>query len=108
MATKLSDIPPQSLLYSSTKGAIEQIVRVLAKDLGPRGITVNAIRPGPTGTDMFLTGSWSPETIDHITAAQPQKRIAEPAEIAPLVAFLARDEAGWVNGQSINVDNVRS
>ena len=61
--TKFSGVPPDYLLYSATKGSVEQMTRVLSKDLGSRGINVNAIAPGPTKTDLFLNGK-SDELID--------------------------------------------
>lgn len=106
VATTISDFPPAALLYTSTKGAVEQITRVLAKDLGARGIAVNAIAPGPTDTDMFLK-AWPSEFVQAAAAAHPLKRLAKADEIAPLVAFLSSEEAGWINGQIISVDNVR-
>ena len=104
--TKNSSVGPQSLLYAATKGAVEQFSRVLAKDLGARGITVNTISPGATATSLFLE-SFSQEIISRAAESHPAKRIAQPEDIAPIVAFLARDEAHWVNGQNIYVNNVR-
>ena len=93
------------LIYTATKGAVEQMTRVLAKDLGARGVTVNGIGPGPTDTDLFRNGK-SPEFINFFANLHPQKRIPSPDEIAPIVAFLSREEAGWVNGQTIYVNGV--
>ena len=105
--TKYSRAPQGSLLYAATKGAIDQFTRVLAPDLGARGITVNTVSPGGTETPLFLR-TWTPEFIARIAESYPAKRIGQPEDIAPIVAFLARDEAGWVNGQNIYVNNVRS
>lgn len=94
---------PNYLLYCSTKGAIEQMNRVLAKDLGRRGITVNCISPGPTGTDLFFAGK-TQETIDVFAKQHPPGRIGQPDDIAGVVNFLVGPEASWVNGQNIKVN----
>jgi 3-oxoacyl-[acyl-carrier protein] reductase len=90
-------------VYAATKGAIEAMTHVLAKELAPRGITVNAVAPGPTETDMFLGGK-SPELLRAIAAANPFGRFGQPPEIAEVVAFLASPEASWVNGQILRVN----
>jgi 3-oxoacyl-[acyl-carrier protein] reductase len=79
---------------------------VLAKDLGTKGITVNAVAPGPVDTDFFRGDGKSDQTIQLIANLHPSKHIPLAHEIAPLVAFLGRDEAGWVNGQTIMVNGV--
>ncbi|CAL1712626.1 unnamed protein product [Somion occarium] len=101
--TKNTAPPPNYLLYISAKGAVEHLVRVLAKDLGAKGITVNAICPGPVDTDLFRNGK-TEQQIQFFANLHPQKRLASPDEIAPIVAFLARDEAGWINGQKVYVN----
>ena len=103
--TKFSVAPPNYVLYAASKGAVEQMVRILAKDLGSRGITVNAIAPGPTDTDLFRNGK-SEQLIQYFRNLHPMKRIGEVDEIAPIVAFLSREEAGWVNGQTHFVNGV--
>ena len=85
---------------------MNQLIRVLAQDLGTRGITVNAVAPGATATPLFLR-TYPQEIIDRIASTYPAKRLGQPEEIAPVVAFLARDEANWVNGQTIYANNVR-
>lgn len=104
--TKFSGVGPSSVLYTASKGAVEQLTRVLAKDLGARGMTVNAVAPGATETTLFRKGR-TQEFVDFVASLHPLKRIAEPDEIAPIVAFLAGEEAGWVNGQTIFVNGVR-
>ena len=94
-----------ALAFTMSKGAIEQIVRVLATDLGQRGITVNAIAPGPVDTPMFRDGK-SPHVLRLIAGQFPQNRIPRPEEISPIVAFLATKDADWVNGQIIAVNGV--
>jgi len=89
--------------YAASKAAIEAMTHVLAKELAPRGITVNAVAPGPTETEMFLGGK-SDEQLRAIAAANPFGRFGQPPEIAAAVAFLASPEASWVNGQILRVN----
>ncbi|KAJ4364059.1 hypothetical protein N0V83_009514 [Neocucurbitaria cava] len=99
----VSSITPNYLLYVSSKGAIEQMTRVLAKDLGQKGICVNAVAPGPTATDLFFKGK--PQAlVDTIASWNPFKRIGEPAEIAKAIAYLSGDGGSWVNGQILRVN----
>jgi len=85
--------------YAATKGAIEAIVKHFAAALGPRGVRVNAVAPGVVDTEM------SNFTKSEATLAmQALKRMAEPDDIAPVVAFLASDEARWITGDSIHID----
>lgn len=96
-------ITPNYLLYAATKGAVEQMTRVLAKDLGKRGVTVNAVSPGPTGTDLFYHGK--PEAVVKMIAGfNPMNKIGKPEDIAKVVSFLAGPEATWVNGQNVRVN----
>lgn len=89
--------------YAATKGAIEQITRHLAKELGQQQITVNCVSPGPTNTPLFTEGK-TPEQIEHFAQMASLGRLGEPADIARVVAFLASDEAGWISGQNIRVN----
>ncbi|KAJ2931871.1 hypothetical protein H1R20_g5232, partial [Candolleomyces eurysporus] len=98
-----SPVLPNALCYIATKGAIEQISRVLAKDLGSRGITVNTVSPGPIDTPLFREGK-TQHVIDSIAKQSPSKRLGEPDDIAPLVAFLASEAGHWINGQNIRAD----
>jgi 3-oxoacyl-[acyl-carrier protein] reductase len=98
-----SSLTPNYLLYVTSKGAIEQMVRVLAKDLGTRGITVNCVAPGPTATELFFQGK-SEEVVKRIASANPFGRIGEPGEIARAVAYFAGEGGSWVNGQILRVN----
>ncbi|KAJ7912900.1 hypothetical protein B0H13DRAFT_50649 [Mycena leptocephala] len=94
---------PNSLVYTASKGAVEQISRLLAKDLGAKGITVNTISPGPVDTPLFREGK--PQgVIDMIAKAAPSGRLGQVDDIAPVVSFLASPAAQWVNGQNVRVN----
>ena len=83
--------------YAATKGAVDAITLILAKELRGRDITVNAVAPGPTATPLFLDGK-EQAAIDHLASMAPLERLGTPADIAETVAFLA-GPARWVNGQ---------
>jgi len=100
---KNSAVLPSYLVYSATKGAIEQFSRILAKELGARGITVNTVSPGPVDTSLFRDGK-PEQLITAIANTHPLKRIGTVDEIAPVVTFLASPEAAWVNGQNILIN----
>ena len=87
----------EELAYDATKGAIEAFTRTLAAEVGHKGITVNAINPGPTDT------GWMTEELKREIAPKfPSGRIGQPEDAARLVAFLAGDEAAWITGQVIH------
>jgi Dehydrogenases with different specificities (related to short-chain alcohol dehydrogenases) len=90
-------------VYAATKAAVEAITHILAKELGPRSITVNAVAPGPVETELFMTGK-SEDLAKTIKAANPLKRLGQPDDIANLVSFLAGPDGGWVNGQVIRAN----
>lgn len=90
---------PGIALYAGSKAAVEQFIKTLAKELGPRHITVNAVAPGPTDTSMV--SQLSRDTAPGIT---PLGRLGRPEEIADVVGFLVSEEARWVTGQVIGVN----
>ncbi|MFD4880553.1 SDR family oxidoreductase [Streptomyces sp. NPDC058420] len=84
--------------YAATKGAVEAMTLILARELRGRDVTVNAVAPGPTATPLFIEGK-SQELIAKIAAAAPLERLGTPKDIAEAVAFLAGPGGRWVNGQ---------
>lgn len=89
--------------YSATKAAVEALTTVLSRELRGRSITVNAVAPGPTATDLFLEGK-SPELIERMAKMNPLERLGTPADIAAVVSFLAGPQGGWINGQVIRAN----
>ena len=92
---------PKYAAYAASKGAIEQLTRVFAKEMGERGITANIVSPGPVNTELFTTGK-TEQDIERISAMSVLNRVGETGEIAELVLFLVSNEAGWVTGQNIS------
>lgn len=90
-------------VYAATKAAIETMTAILAKEMRGRGITVNAVAPGPTATDLFLNGK-SEELIERMAKMNPLERLGTPEDIAAAVAFLAGPDGGWINGQTIRAN----
>lgn len=89
--------------YVGTKGAVEQVTRVLAKEVGQRGIRVNVVSPGPTNTPLFTQGK-TQEQIDRLAQMAALGRIGEVEDIARVVAFLASEDARWITGQNLRVN----
>jgi 3-oxoacyl-[acyl-carrier protein] reductase len=88
-------------IYAATKAAVAGLTRGAARDLGPRGITVNVVQPGPIDTDMNpADGPWA----EAGRLATALGRFGQTADVASLVAYLASDEARFVTGASLNVD----
>ncbi|WP_145578635.1 SDR family oxidoreductase [Yersinia alsatica] len=90
-------------VYAGTKAAVETMTAILAKELRGRNITVNAVAPGPTATDLFLKGK-SPELIEKMAKMAPLERLGTPEDIAAAVAFLVSKEGGWINGQVLRAN----
>ncbi len=81
---------------------MEGFTRVLAKEIGPRGVTVNAIASGPVGTELLMAGK-SVVDVQHLPDLGPQHRIGQPVDIAA-VALIVFPDAGWINGQIVRVN----
>jgi len=96
-------LQPTYAVYAGTKAAVEAMTSVLAKELRGRNITVNAVAPGPTATDLFLKGK-PQAVIDHLAKLAPLERLGEPADIARAVSFLAGPDGAWINGQVLRAN----
>jgi 3-oxoacyl-[acyl-carrier protein] reductase len=90
-------------VYAATKSAIETMTAILSKEMRGRNITVNALAPGPTSTDLFLEGK-SPELVERMAKMNPLERLGTPEDIAAVVAFLVGPDGGWVNGQVLRAN----
>src|SRR6266436_550252 len=90
-------------VYAATKSAVETMTAILAKELRGRNITVNAVAPGPTATDLFLNGK-SPELVDRFAKMNPMERLGTPEDIASTVAFLVGPDGGWINAQVLRAN----
>lgn len=90
-------------IYTATKAAVETLTVILSKELRGRSITVNAVAPGPTATDLFLNGK-SQELIDRMAKMNPLERLGTPQDIAAVVSFLAGPDGSWINGQIVRAN----
>ncbi|MDZ5649108.1 SDR family oxidoreductase [Nitrospirillum sp. BR 11828] len=95
--------PPTYGVYAATKAAVETLTIVMAREMRGRSITVNAIAPGPTATDLFLDGK-SQEVVDRLAKQAPLERLGQPDDIAAAVAFLAGPDGAWINGQVLRAN----
>jgi len=89
--------------YIASKLGVEGLVRVMANEVAGRNITVNAVAPGPTGTELFYQGK-TDEQIEFFKRQSPLGRIGTPEDISSAVSMLAGEEGGWINGQIIRVN----
>ena len=95
---------PESAVYSGTKGAVDAITRSLASELGPRGIRVNAIRPGMVETEGARSiGITESELRKQVESQTPLRRIGQPQDITGAAVFLASDESAWITGETFVV-----
>src|SRR5438046_3479134 len=103
MASQLT--PPNLSIYTATKGALDAITGVLAKELGPRQIRVNSINPGATATEGARAAGIIGVGSDYekqMIALTPLGRVGQPSDIAPIAVFLASDESSWLTGDLIS------
>ncbi|KAG2419196.1 hypothetical protein HFD88_003991 [Aspergillus terreus] len=98
-----SMVAPPYVSYVASKGAIEQMTRMLSKDLGRKGIAVNCIAPGPTATELFNRVQ-TEQTLAFLRNANPNGRIGEPEDIAGSIVFLCSSDSRWVMGQTLRVN----
>jgi 3-oxoacyl-[acyl-carrier protein] reductase len=91
---------PTYAVFNASKAAVDALTKTLASEFRGRDITVNAVAPGPTATDLFLEGK-SEEEIEDFVAMAPLERLGTPEDIANVVAFLTGPDGGWINGQTI-------
>ncbi|GAA4428286.1 SDR family oxidoreductase [Bremerella cremea] len=89
--------------YCATKGAVEQMTRSFAKEMGKRGITVNAVSPGPTETDLFMDNN-DQDKIERMRSLSAFGRLGKSEDMGPVVLFLASDDGGWITGQVLPVN----
>jgi 3-oxoacyl-[acyl-carrier protein] reductase len=90
-------------VYAATKSAIETMTAILSKEMRGRNITVNALAPGPTSTELFLDGK-SPELIERLAKTNPLERLGTPEDIAAVVSFLVGPDGSWINGQVLRAN----
>ncbi len=91
-------------VYSATKGGVIAFTKTLARELAGSGVRVNCVSPGPTDTALLgQVAEVSPKLYDSLARAIPLRRIAQPSDIAPAVAFLASDDAAYITGQTLSV-----
>lgn len=89
--------------YAASKAAVETMTNIFAKEMRGRNITVNAVAPGPTATDLFLKGK-DATTVERLAKLSPLERLGQPEDIAAVVAVLAGPDGAWVNGQTLRAN----
>jgi 3-oxoacyl-[acyl-carrier protein] reductase len=94
---------PTYAVYAATKAGVEAFTHILSKELRGRNITVNAVAPGPTATDLFLKGK-PQEVVDRLAKLAPLERLGQPEDIASAVSHLAGTDGAWINGQVLRVN----
>jgi 3-oxoacyl-[acyl-carrier protein] reductase len=103
-STVTSLTPPNTTVYTATKGAVDAITRTLAKELGPRNIRVNAINPGMVETEGVVAAGFNEgEFRNSVESQTPMGRIGQPHDIAPVAVFLASSDAAWITGETVRV-----
>jgi 3-oxoacyl-[acyl-carrier protein] reductase len=94
--------PPTSAVYTATKGAVDAVTHVLAKELGSRKIRVNSINPGVVETEgVHAAGIMGSDFETGAIAQTPLGRIGQPEDIAPIAVFLASADSGWLTGETL-------
>ena len=96
-------LQPSYGVYAATKAGVEAMTSVLAKELRGKNITVNAVAPGPTATELFLKGK-PQDLVDRLAKLAPLERLGQPQDIAGTVSFLAGADGGWINGQVLRAN----
>jgi 3-oxoacyl-[acyl-carrier protein] reductase len=100
---------PTASVYSATKAAVDKITEILARELGPKNIRVNAINPGGVETEgLHSAGVIGSDFEKEMIASTPLGRLGQPTDIAPVAVFLASADAGWLTGETITVDGGQS
>ena len=89
--------------YAASKSGVEALTRVFAKEVGARGITVNAVAPGPVETNLFMSGKTQAQ-IEAAKARSPLGRLGQSEDVAGVVSFLVGPDGGWVNGQVVRAN----
>ena len=102
LVTRLS--PPTSVIYTATKGALDAITGVLARELGPKQIRVNSINPGMVVTEGTVSGGYVGSDMEkEIVGRTPLGRVGQPGDIAAVAVFLASDDSRWITGEVLGV-----
>jgi len=94
---------PEYSVYAASKGAVEQLTRQLAKEFGSKGISINAIAPGPVKTELFMRGK-TEQQIEALSKTNSFNRLGEPEDIADVIEMLVSDKSRWITGQTIKVN----